>query len=85
MLMREEDFDEYQPLLPNEVIEVRLGDDVCIPAVAKGSARVDFGSGEKIQLDRVLHVPGLSRSLLSVGKLTSSGIGLTFSDDKLEF
>jgi hypothetical protein len=85
MLMREEDFDDYQPLLPNEVIQVRLGDDVCIPAVAKGSARVDFGSGEKIQLDRVLHVPGLSRSLLSVGKLTSSGIGLTFSDDKLEF
>ena len=54
--------------------KVYLGDNSVLDIVGHGSIRVKFFDGRVRRFDGVLHIPGLARNLLFVGKLIDVGV-----------
>lgn len=75
MTYSKEAFVEYTPLHPT--IGVSIANGACIQAIAEGSVQLQVqvqGTVRTIKLSRVLHVPDLAGSLISVSQLQDRGI-----------
>ncbi|RMX68181.1 hypothetical protein DD238_008183 [Peronospora effusa] len=59
-------------------IEVTIADGKKIRVVGTGSVRLTGIDGKRIRMLDVLHIPGLDRRLLSVGKLAERGLNVEF-------
>ncbi|KAG3192209.1 hypothetical protein PC128_g10620 [Phytophthora cactorum] len=68
------DLFEYEDLEEN--IEVTIADGKKIRVVGTGSVRLMGIDGKRIKMVEVLHIPGLDRRLLSVGKLAERGMSV---------
>ncbi|KAG2957385.1 hypothetical protein PC119_g27347 [Phytophthora cactorum] len=68
------DLFEYEDLEEN--IEVTIADGKKIRVVGTGSVRLMGIDGKRIKMVEVLHIPGLDRRLLSVGKLAECGMSV---------
>ncbi|MCO5558550.1 hypothetical protein L7F22_012135 [Adiantum nelumboides] len=67
-------------LFPNPV-HVFLGDDPRLNAKGVGHMPVTLPSGTQVLIHGILHIPGLSRNLLSVTAATSKGSSMEFFHD----
>ena len=78
---RREWFETYETIAPRKVY---MGDDHPHEAIGKGTIRVNlYVNGGKIRgvFTDVLHVPNIANNLLSVSKMTSTGLRVEFGDN----
>ncbi|CAI5730574.1 unnamed protein product [Peronospora farinosa] len=76
MTPHREDLFDYKNLVTS--IEVTIADGKKIRVVGTGSVRLTGIDGKRIRMLDVLHIPGLDRRLLSVGKLAERGLNVEF-------
>ncbi|KAG2773013.1 Copia protein [Phytophthora cactorum] len=79
MTPHRDDLFEYEDLEEN--IEVTIADGKKIRVVGTGSVRLMGIDGKRIKMVEVLHIPGLDRRLLSVGKLAERGMSVEFQQN----
>ncbi|KAI9909323.1 hypothetical protein PsorP6_014591 [Peronosclerospora sorghi] len=71
-----EDFTTYEPLVTT--ICISSADGGSMRAIGAGSVQFQALNGTKVTLTGVLHVPNLSRRLISVPSLTDKGVTVVF-------
>lgn len=59
--------------------KVKLGDDMEVEVLGKGSVLVKMVGGVQKLIHDIKYVPSLDHNLLSIGQLTSSGYKVVFS------
>ena len=64
-------------------LEVVLGDDTVVRAVARGTIRFDRESMEPMLLMDVLYVPGMKKNLVSVSMIEDRGFDVYVLDGKV--
>lgn len=79
---RREWFLQLEPLR-NRQVEIILGDDSKLAAVATGIIRVTNKFGQQFDLHNSLYVPGMKRNLLALGEIAKKGYGIWMIDEEL--
>ncbi|GKE26849.1 hypothetical protein Tco_1442233, partial [Tanacetum coccineum] len=63
--------------------EVMMGDNHTSKVIDSGNVEIQFTSGKKLTLMNVLHVPNISKNLVSSFKLYKSGVKVVIESDKV--
>ncbi|KAJ0082018.1 hypothetical protein Patl1_10203 [Pistacia atlantica] len=71
MTPHKEWFCEYETYNGGNVL---LGDDTAVKIIGRGKIRLRSHDGSVRTLPEVMHIPGMSRNLLSVGTMADAGI-----------
>jgi hypothetical protein len=64
-------------------LKVTLGDDYQYPIKGVGESNYKLNSGNSLKMKDVLHVPGLTKNLLSISSLEKKGFRVAFIDGEV--